>query len=265
MITILIMALLAWLALLWFEWANVYKPDRAITETPAGQNVEFEDVTFVAEDGKLLNGWWVPCEDARGTIIYCHGNAGNLGGRVKVCTDLPRLGVNVFIFDYRGYGKSRGWSSEQGTYRDARAAYEFVRARHDDSDDPPVIVYGGSLGAAVATQLALDKKIRGLILENAFTSVPNMGERIYPWLPVRALGRIRYDTVSKIGRIIVPKLIAHSRDDELIPYDMGEELFKKSTHPKTFVTLAGPHNEAGWDVNPTFWTELGRFVKATLQ
>jgi hypothetical protein len=254
-----------WGLLLWFEWWNVFKPARRIEATPADHGLEFEDVSFVAEDGKLLNGWWVPHEQARGTILYCHGNAGNIGGRAGVCADLHRLGVNIFIFDYRGYGKSRGIPTERGTYRDVRAAYEYVRARHEDAEEPPVIVYGASLGGAVAAQVCLDKNVRGLVLENAFTSVPDMGRILYPLLPIRALGLVRYDTLAKIRRIVAAKLIAHSRDDDVVPYSMGEKLYQQAAGPKVFVALTGPHGEAGWEESPKLWVELERFVRSVLQ
>ena len=141
-----------WAYLRYFEWRNLYHPGHGITSTPAELGLEYEDITFVSEDGLQLNGWWIPHAQARGTIIHCHGNAGNMSDRVWLVGDLHRLGVNVFIFDYRGYGNSRGLPTEQGTYADARAAYEVVRAKYDDVDTPPVIVHGQSLGGAVAVQ-----------------------------------------------------------------------------------------------------------------
>jgi fermentation-respiration switch protein FrsA (DUF1100 family) len=254
-----------WAGGVWFEWYNVFRPRRGKPEmTPADAGLEFEDVTFVAEDGKVLHGWWIPNSDAIGTILYCHGNADNIGGRVGLCADLHRIGVNVFIFDYRGYGLSRGIPTEHGVYRDARAAYEVVRARHQDSDHPPVIVYGGSLGGAVALQVALDRPVRGVILECTFTSILDMGKQLYPWLPIRLVSLMRFDSLRKISRLNVPKLIAHSCDDELIPYTMGRQLYDAAKEPKTFFDLTGKHDEAGWNAVEHYWHEIERFVRKTL-
>lgn len=265
MLIAVIVALSAWLLLLEFERRNVFKPERAVTGIPADLGLEFEEIRFVAEDNVPLTGWWIPAPDARGTVLYCHGNAGNIGTRAQVGADLHALGVNVFLFDYRGYGRSGGRCSEAGTYRDARAAYEVVRARYDDADEPPVVVYGGSLGGAIAVQLALDRPVRGLVLENTFTSVPDLGERIYPWLPIRLLGNIRYPTLERIHRVTAPLLVAHSRDDELIPCSMGQLIFNRARHPKTFVELRGAHSEATWPQNPAFARELDAFLARCLK
>lgn len=253
-----------WAFSVWFEWHNLFKPTRRITTTPADKGLDFEDVTFVAEDGRFLHGWWIPHPEATGTILYCHGNADCLSGRVDLCADLHQLGVNIFIFDYRGYGRSRGIPTERGLYKDARAAFEVVRAKYDDSEDPPVIAYGASLGGAVAAQLALEKPIRGLVLECTFTNVLEMGRHLYPLLPVRLVTRMRFDTVAKIADIGVPKLISHSPEDQLIPYEMGQRLFQLARGEKEFVTLRGFHDEAGWTETPAYWTALEGFVRRHL-
>ena len=253
-----------WLGARWFEWKSVFHPSRTLRETPAAAGLEFEDVSFVSEDAKVLHGWWIPHPQARGTILYCHGNAGNIGGRVGVGADLHRLGVNVFLFDYRGYGRSRGWPSEQGTYRDARAAFEVVRARYADAEQPPVVVFGSSLGGAVAAQLALDKPVRGLVVDSSFTSIRDMGERLYPWLPVRLVCRYRYDTLAKIPRLSAPLLVAHSREDDLVPYEMGQRLFAAAPEPKQFVAFEGGHDESGWTRSPDYARALAAFLDRTL-
>lgn len=248
----------------YFEWRNVYYPTREFLALPKDAGLEFEEVDFMTEDGRLLYGWWIPHPEARGAIIHCHGNAGNMGDRVEMAADLHRLRVNVFLFDYRGYGLSRGLPTEKGTYADARAAFEVVRARYHDSERPPVIVHGQSLGGAVALQLALDKPIRGLVVESTFTSVTDMARKLYPGLPLHWLVRFRYDSLAKISRVSVPKLLAHSRTDDLIPYEMGQRLFEAATEPKEFVTLTGGHNEAGWATSPEYWSALQRFVDRVL-
>jgi len=246
----------------WFEWSQAFHPSRTMEGDPASVGLEYEDVVFFAEDGKRLHGWWIPRDDADCTILYCHGNAGNVTTRINVCQGLNRLGAHVFIFDYRGYGLSRGIPSEIGLYRDARAAYEVVRARYDDDDEPPVILYGASLGASVAVQLATEKPAIGLIIEGGFTSSIDVGERWFPWLPIRAIARYRFDALSKIMGLQLPKLIAHSPRDQVISYDFGSQLFSAAPQPKKFVSLNGEHGEAGWEETPHYFSELQQFVTA---
>jgi len=255
------------LALLFFRWLerkNLYHPLRELEATPAALKLRFEDITFVAEDGVRLHGWWLPCAHARGTVIHCHGNAGNISHRLDLAADLLRLDVNVFLFDYRGYGRSRGRPTEPGLYRDARAAYEFVRAQYADTNDPPIVVHGQSLGGAVAAQLAADKPVRGLILESTFTSVPAMARELYPLLPARLLCATRFDTLAKIRRLTGPKLLAHSTQDEMIPYAQGRQLFDAAPPPKRFCALSGGHNEAGWATSAEYRQALADFLRETL-
>lgn len=253
-----------WLLARWFEWRSLYAPSRVLDATPADVGLAFEDVDFVAEDGVRLHGWWIPHPASRGTILFCHGNGLNMANRVGLCRDLHGLAVNVFIFDYRGYGRSRGWPSEKGTYRDARAAYEVVRARYADSEQPPVLVYGASLGGAIAAQLALDKPVRGAIFEASFSSVIDVGEHLYPWLPARLIAHNRYEADKRVARSTVPKLFASSRDDQLIPFALGRKLYDAAADPKQFFELTGPHDEAGWNNTPAYWPVLAGFVDRTL-
>lgn len=259
------LATAAWWGWRWFEWSRLYHPKSALTTTPAAAGREFEDVEFVAEDAVRLHGWWIPAVPARGTVLYCHGNGDNIGDLIPVASILLEMGVNVFLFDYRGYGRSRGWPTERGTYRDARAAYECVRARHDDSDAPPVVALGRSLGGAVAAQLALDRPLRAVILKSTFASTAAMGRRLYPRLPAERLCRFRYDTLSKIGRITIPTLLAHSPNDGLIPLEQARALFARSAgRPKRFVKLEGLHNEAGLERSPDYRAAVRKFLEEAL-
>lgn len=247
-----------------FEWRNTFKPSRRMEADPASVGLAFEDVRFFAEDGCRLHGWWIPHPEARGTILYCHGNAGNISTRLDVCTGLHELGVNQFMFDYRGYGRSRGWPGELGLYCDVRAAYEVVRAKHGDAEEPPVIAYGASLGSAVAAQLAAERRLRGVIIEGGFPSSVEVGERWYPSLPVSAIARYRFDTQARLASVRTPKLFAHSTRDLVIPYDLGVRLFEASAEPKKFVVLQGDHGEAGWLSTPAYHEELKQFVHDVL-
>lgn len=257
---IVLLLLVVWLGVRWVEWRNLYHPSSIIEFTPADVGLSYEDVYFVAEDSVALTGWWIPCEQARGTVIICHGNGGNIGNRISLADDLHRLGVNVFLFDYRGYGNSRGWPRERGLYRDARAAYEVVRARYNDSDVPPILVYGESLGGAVALQLALEKPVKGLIMQSTFTSTRDMAWVIYPHIPLAYLIPDSFNSLRKITKLKVPLLIAHSREDDLVPFQMGSQLFDASPQPKEFIELRGGHNESGWTIGDNYWRALERFI-----
>lgn len=242
-----------------FERKNLFKPTRKLLGTPSTVGLEYEEVHFFAEDDVGLHGWWIPHPEAKGTVLYCHGNAFNVSDRLPLIQALHATKVNVFIFDYRGYGKSRGFPSEKGTYKDARAAYEVVRARYEDTEDPPVVIYGCSLGGAVATQLALDKKSRGLVLESTFTSAFDMAQNMYPWLPCKWLLATRYDTRSKVKLIQVPTLLAHSREDDVIPFSFGQELYAQAAEPKVFFELKGGHSENSWEGTPGYTHHLQQF------
>jgi pimeloyl-ACP methyl ester carboxylesterase len=247
-----------------FERSQLYRPHRDLAADPRAAGLDFEDVEFVAEDGVRLHGWWIPSPGARGTVVYCHGNGENVGDLVPVAVELARLGANVFLFDYRGYGRSAGRPSEQGTYRDARAAYEVVRARYADAEAPPVVAMGHSLGAAVALQLALDKPVRGLVLESAFASTVRMSREVFPRLPAETFVRYRYDNAAKGPRVSVPLLSAHSPQDEVVPVDQGRDVHRRVPGPKRWVDLRGGHNDFHWETSPGYRAAVGAFLADVL-
>ncbi len=202
----------------------------------------FEDVSFRAADGAELNGWFYPAStnSERGgvAIVFCHGNAGNISHRLDASKAMLSTGVAVFLFDYRGYGRSQGKPSEEGTYLDAEAAYDWVAAKGFKR----IVVYGESLGGAVACELALRRPAAALVLQSTFTSIPDIGAKLFPWLPVRRIATIRYDTVAKLPTVTVPVLVMHSRTDRLIPYSHAERNFAAAREPKFFCDLDGEHN-----------------------
>ena len=261
---IAIVLLLVWGYLRYFEWRNLYYPQKGMTETPEQYGLTYTDEYFLTEDGLTLHGWWIPHEQATGTIIYCHGNAGNISGRAWMLEHLHRMGVNIFIFDYRGYGLSKGIPTEKGTYKDAHAAYEVVRSKYADSDAPPVIVMGRSLGGAIALQLAIDKPTKGLILEHTFTSTMDMGKHLFPFLPVKQMIHFHYDSISKIKDLHIPKLISHSRADETIPFSFGEQLYQQAAEEKQFIETVGGHNEVQWCYDTNYWNQIKQFVDECL-
>jgi fermentation-respiration switch protein FrsA (DUF1100 family) len=225
-----------------FENRLIFYPTRELAATPADFGLEFEDVTLTTEDGIELHGWWIPAERERAVLLFFHGNAGNIGDRLVSIDIFHRLGLSVFILDYRGYGRSEGTPSENGTYVDGAAAWKYLTAAR--SVDPErIVVFGRSLGAAVAAKVAADHPPLGLILESAFTSVPDMATVAFPLLPVRFLTRTRYDNLKRIAEIRCPVMIVHSRDDEIIPFAHAERLFAAANEPKRLLEIRYGHND----------------------
>ena len=175
--------------------------------------------------------------------MFCHGNAGNISHRVGVAQILHNLKLNVLIFDYRGYGRSQGKPSESGLYRDGQAAYNYLVQQKGISPNK-IIIFGKSLGSAVAVDLAHSVSAGALIIEGGFTSALEMRKKLFPGFPVDWLIAIRSDSLSKIKQIAMPKLIIHSIDDEIVPFEMGQRLFAATQQPKEFYQMHGGHNEA---------------------
>ena len=247
-----------------FEWMRLYHPHRRVEHTPAESGVAFEPVTLVTEDDCRLQAWWLPNPAAHVTVLMCHGNTGNMGDCIDRITDLHAMNARVLLFDYRGYGDSRGFPSERGLYRDAAAAYEWIRTtQYADAEQPPIILYGHSLGGAVAIRTAIDKPVAGLILESTFTSIPELGRALYPAMPDWAAHFVfqRFDSLSRIPSVRAPVLIAGSPDDNLIPWEMPQRLFEHAREPKQFCTLSGDHMTSGWRLTPSF----GEVVAALIQ
>ena len=239
----------------------VYFPqvERELTATPRAAGLDYEDVTLTTADNVKLHGWWVPSRNARGTILLMHGNAGNISHRLGYLTMFNRLGYSVLLFDYRGYGKSDGHPDEEGTYRDAEAAWLHLTATRNVAPRDIVMV-AESLGGGVATWLALKYPPRALVLASTFRSVPDLGAQIYPWLPVRLLARITYDNLARIARVDAPVLIAHSRDDDVIPFAHGEALFAAAREPKQMLVLAGGHNDGFLFTRDAWIAAVGAFL-----
>ena len=227
-----------------FQSRLVYFPniDRELSITPQAYGLDFESVNLPTEDGETLHAWWVPAKDARGTILFFHGNAGNISHRIDYLRMFRKLGYATLIFDYRGYGNSTGSPSEAGTDRDAAAAWRWLTQTRGLR--PEEIVYvGESLGAAVASGLAARHPPRALVLLSTFTSVPDLGAKIYPFIPVRLISRYSYDNRAYVRQINVPVLVAHSRQDDIIPFAHGREIFLAANEPKQFLEMSGGHND----------------------
>ncbi len=244
-----------------FQARLVYFPEveRALVATPRAVGLDFEEVRLAA-DGETLHGWWVPAHAARGVVLILHGNAGNISHRLEYLAMFNRLGYAALIIDYRGYGKSSGTPSEDGTYRDGEAAWRhLIEARKLEPRD--IVLFGESLGGGVATWLALQHRPRALVLASTFTSVPDLGAQVYRWLPVRLLARIEYDNLERIRQHTVPVLIAHSRNDDIIPFSHGQALFAAANEPKQFLELRGGHNDGFIFMREEWVREVGVFLE----
>jgi fermentation-respiration switch protein FrsA (DUF1100 family) len=229
------------------ERGLIYHPSTTLAGTPAAFGLPYEDVEVTTADGVSIHGWLLP-GPRPATLLYCHGNAGNISHRLPKLEAFNRLGLSILIFDYRGYGRSAGSPDEAGTYADARAMREWLRAR----DAGPMVYFGESLGAAVATALAAEDPPAALVLEAPFESVPAMASATVPgagWL-----FRTRYDTLGTVGRVEAPLLVLHGDADEVVPYRQGRAVFDAAAAPKVFVTIPGArHNDAHEAGGEVYW------------
>lgn len=223
----------------------LYLPNAAgpsLDVTPARAGLDYEDVRLKTDDGIALHGWFVPGRSKR-VLLFFHGNAGDITHRLFSIQQFHDLGLSVFIIDYRGYGESGGRPSENGMYRDAEAAWRYLaETRRVDAGD--IVIFGRSLGASIASRLAARHRPGALIVESSFTSVPDIAQDLYPWLPVRWLTRLRHSTRDHVAEVRCPVLVVHSRDDDIVPYHHGEAIYAAANEPKSLLTIRGGHNDA---------------------
>ena len=239
----------------------VFFPKKALVLSPEALHLDYEEVHFHTEDGMRLHGWLFPLERGSPLILFCHGNAGNISHRLDNVRLLLDHGLQVFIFDYRGYGKSAGHPSETGLYTDGLAAYDYLV---EERGIPPgqIVLFGRSLGAAVAIDIALKKKAVSLIMETAFTSTRDMAKTMGPFALISYLLPPHYNALEKITRVDIPKLIIHGERDEIVPFSMGQRLFKEAKMPKYFYPLkqAG-HNDTYVKGGEKYFRIIATFAK----
>jgi fermentation-respiration switch protein FrsA (DUF1100 family) len=238
-------AFVAYLALVTYVYVSqaslVYFPSRELSASPANIGLAFEEARIESSDGVKLHAWYVPAAAGATTVLFCHGNAGNISHRLEWLKIFHDMGLAVLLFDYRGYGQSSGTPGEQGTYDDARAAWSYLTQTRNISPGR-VVIFGESLGGAVATHLSRNISPAALIITSAFTSVPDLASKFYWYLPVRLIARIHYRTADYIAQVRAPALIIHSRDDEIVPFSHGEEIYRRANEPKQFLEISGDHN-----------------------
>lgn len=223
----------------------LYLPDaggRELGANPAGIGLDYEDVFFETEDNLTLHGWYVGGPSSR-VLLFFHGNAGNISHRLGSIRQFRELGLSILIIDYRGYGKSGGRATEAGLQLDAEAAWRYLTQTRGVAPDD-IVIYGESLGGSVAAWLAARQQPGALIVESAFTSVPDIAQELYPWLPARRLSRMQHATREYVRDVRCPILVIHSRDDEIIPFRHGERIYEAANEPRVFLELEGGHNDA---------------------
>jgi uncharacterized protein len=232
------------LLVFWGQSRLIYFPEigREIVTTPDQIGLAYESIEITTTDHQTLHSWFVLAAEAKGTVLFFHGNAGNISHRLDYLSMFNRLGYNTLIFDYRGYGQSSGKPSESGTYLDAAAAWRYL-TEVKEIVPSSVILFGESLGGAVAAWLAAREKPAMLVLASVFTSVPDLATQIYPFLPVRQIARFEYNTLENLRSVSCPVFVAHSPQDEIVPFTHGQDLFQIASEPKQFLTLQGGHND----------------------
>ena len=266
----------------------LYCPVREVLYTPEELDLDFEDVVFKTDDGLCLNGWYIPAplearrqnsltgsvqsegslltgpvENSDLTVLFCHGNGGNMTHRLDSINIFYNLGLSCFIFDYRGYGSSEGKTTEEGTYLDVMAAYKWLTKEKKISPDD-IIIFGRSLGGSIAAQLAAKVEARALIIESAFTSYVDIGRKFYPYMPVRWFASFSYRTIDYIKDVRCPVMVIHSRSDDVVPFEFGLELYEVANEPKEFVEIFGSHNDGflvSSDIYKKAWTKWLRFLQ----
>jgi len=235
-----------------FQDQLLFQPSPRLIATPDAAGMAYETVQLTTDDGETLHGWWIPAADvsretppdepATHTLLFFHGNAGNISGRLESVQQFHRLGLNVLIVDYRGYGQSTGTPSEQGLYKDAQVCWHHLTETRGIAPED-IVIFGRSMGGGPATWLATQHTPGALILESVFTNVPDVGAHHYPFLPVRALATNQFDNEARVSQIEAPTLHIHSRDDRVVPFELGRAVYEAAAEPKQFLEIEGGHND----------------------
>ncbi len=225
---------------------NVYR-------TPEVYGWDYDDVRVVSAEGEQTHGWFIKAREPRGTVLFSHGNAGNIADRLESASLFLKLGLNVLVYDYGGYGLSTGRPSEERACADIRAMWDYLTGTRG-TEPGEIVLFGRSLGGGMTADLATSVKPAAVILESTFTSIPDRAAEMFPWLPMRSLIRVEFDNAGKVPLITSPLLIVHSRDDSLIPFRHGQRLFELAREPKQFLEIRGEHNE-GFVVSMETWLD----------
>ena len=232
--------------------------------TPADLGLDYREVSLRTSDDVELQAWFLPARNAVGALLFSHGNAGNIEHRIARAHVFMEMGLSVLLYDYRGYGNSAGSPTEEGTYLDAESAYDWLVGEGGVAPEQ-VAAYGESLGGAVTIELARRRPLKALFVESTFTSIPDVGARHYPFLPVRLLSRIHYDSHAKVAELDMPLLVAHSPEDGTVPFELGRKLFDAAGEPKTFLKLEGGHNGGGFVLRQEWRDVVRAFLRSAVE
>ncbi len=241
-IIIIAIPIILFLFIRYLEQRSLYYPFRDIEITPKDIGLDYEDVHITTDDGIEIHGWFIPAKDPARVLLFNHGNGGNISHRLEKLQMLHALNLAILIYDYRGYGLSKGRPSEKGLYLDADAMFVYLLKEKGYEPDQ-IIAYGESLGGAVAVDLTSRRDLKGLIIEGSFSSIKDIARKYFPFIP-SFIYKTKYDSIIKIKDLTVPKLIMHSIDDEIIPLKFGVALFDAAAGPKKFIILKGGHNDS---------------------
>jgi len=240
-----------------------YFPTKDFAVNPDDYNLEFQDIFINVGQDETIHAWYFPYSqnpDSAKTVLFCHGNGGNISHRIETVIFLLQRGVNVMLFDYRGYGRSSGSPTESNTYDDVKAAYDWLIS--EKSVKPSnIIIFGRSLGGAVAVDLASKISCGGLIVESSFDSAIEMAKGYFPFFPARLLIKYDYDAITKISKVNCFKLFTHSPSDDLVPFDRGKRLFEAAPEPKSFYEISGRHNERTYLDDPDYIKAIDDLLK----
>ena len=256
----------ATLFLVTFEKRFIYYPSTDVGLTPREMGLPFEDVALEVEAGVRVHGWFIKAdrEPSNGTVLFSHGNAGNIALRLDRAMAWRKLGVDFLLYDYRGFGRSTGDPDEEGTYRDGRAAFDYL-VNTRSIDPSRIILMGESLGCAVTVQTALDRKAAAVVLEAPFASIARMASAVFPFLPVQLFVRTKYDNLAKIARISRPLLVVQGTKDEVIPVEQGRLVFDAALEPKKYLGVEGAHHNDVYIVGgASYLKALSDFIKAVI-
>lgn len=237
----------------------VFFPQRPLQAAPDDWGMAYQDVKLLTADGVRLHGWYVPHVEARRTVLFFHGNAGNISHRQESIEIFRDLGLNVLIIDYRGYGRSEGTPDEAGLYADADAAWRYLVDVQQIRDED-IIIFGRSLGGAVAADLGARVQAGALVLESTFSSARAMSRLMFPLLSYLIVPRFKFNVAERVGAVHYPVLVLHSPDDDIIPFRLGEEVYAAANEPKTFVPLKGDHNSGFLQAQPDYERALAQFI-----
>ncbi|MCK5287973.1 MAG: alpha/beta hydrolase [Candidatus Omnitrophica bacterium] len=255
---LIVIGLLIVVYIRYLEAKSVFFPYKGLDGDPSLMQLTYEDVFIKTADNVDLHGWFIPYPGSKFTMLYCHGNGGNITTRLDKLLIMHQLQINIFAIDYRGYGRSKGVPTESGVYLDVKSAYDYLIHKLNLYPDN-IILYGESLGGAIIVDLASKVEVGALILEGTFSSGKDIGKIIYPFIPKIFIPNA-YDSLKKIRDIRKPKLFIHSQIDKVIPFELGEKLYKASLEPKKFISIVGAHGTAFVESKYKITKEITQFI-----